>query len=164
MPGGGKTTVGKSLARRLDATFADVDREIELEHGCSVGDLFARDGEAAFRAVESATLMRLVNAGVGVIATGGGSVLRAENRALLREATTPIYLQATLAELWRRVRRNSRRPLLQVADPYARLEQLFVQRHPLYCEVARITVETGTPSVPAVVDRIVGELDRLQAT
>lgn len=163
MPGGGKSTVGRLLARRLGVPFEDVDEVIERRAGASVAALFQQAGEVAFRDRESGVLRELLSAGPMVVATGGGSVLRAENRALMRSATVPVYLHASLPELWRRVRRNSRRPLLQVADPRARLEDMLAERHPLYCEVAMLTVETGEPSMAAVVDDIVAKLQSIGA-
>ena len=159
MPGGGKSTVGKLLAQRLGVAFADSDVCIEHRAGCAIGTLFERDGEAAFRDLESDVLSELIHEGMGVIATGGGSILCPTNRALLRGRTVPIYLHATLDELWRRVRRNNRRPLLRVSDPRARLQALYDERHPLYTEVAAFRVETGRPPLSAVVDTIVMRLD-----
>lgn len=159
MPGGGKSTVGKLLAQRLGVSFADCDVVIEHRAGCAIGTLFEREGEAAFRDLEADVLSDLIERGTGVIATGGGSILRPANRALLRQRTLPVYLHATLDELWRRVRRNNRRPLLRVSDPRARLQALYDERHPMYTEVAAFQVETGRPPLSAVIDAIVTRLD-----
>ena len=126
----------------------------------SIPELFTRHGEDAFRAIESEVLKALIDAGPSVIATGGGTVLKPESRSLLMERTLPVYLEASLPELWRRLRRNGRRPLLQVPDPYARLTELYAVRHPLYREIAAITVTTGAPTVAQVVDAIVAEMNR----
>ena len=160
MPGGGKSSIGKLLAGRLAAKFFDVDVAIERSAGCTIASLFEREGEAAFRKREADALRDLVRDGPAVVSTGGGVVLSPANRELLRNDTVPVYLFAPPAELWRRVRKNSRRPLLQVADPYARLCELFEQRHPLYSEVATIIVETGRPPMHSVVDDIVAQLER----
>jgi shikimate kinase len=160
MPGGGKSSIGKLLARRLAADFADVDSAIERSAGYTIAKLFEREGEAAFRRREADALRDLVSGGAAVVSTGGGVVLSAVNRELLRSQTIPVYLFASPAELWRRVRKNSRRPLLQVDDPYARLCELFEQRHRLYSEVATIVVETGRPPMREVVDEIVAKLER----
>jgi shikimate kinase len=160
MPGGGKSSIGKLLARRLAANFVDVDAAIERSAGCTIARLFEREGEAAFRKREADALRDLVRGGPAVVSTGGGVVLSPANRELLRDDTVPVYLFAPPADLWRRIRKNSRRPLLQVADPYARLCELFEQRHSLYTEVATIVVETGRAPMQAVVDDIVVELER----
>ena len=160
MPGGGKSTVGRLLARRLGVPFADSDLAIEQRMGMSVGQVFEKHGEPFFRDLESDVLRTLVVTKPSVVATGGGSVMRAENRDLLRELTVPVYLQAHLSELWRRVRGNSRRPLLRGPSPYERLEQIYAERHPIYCELAAIVVVTGTPTVADVVETIVLALER----
>ena len=164
MPGGGKSTVGKLLARRLGVSFADSDDAIERRTGRTIGALFEREGEVAFRDIEADVLAELIRYGTGVIATGGGSILRPANRAMLRELTVPVYLHATLDELWRRVKRNNRRPLLRVSDPRARLQALYEERHPLYGEVAAFCVETGQPPLAAVVDAIVTRLETQRGT
>lgn len=161
MPGGGKTTVGRLLAKRLGWAFADVDQSIEDRSGCTVTEFFEQRGESAFRDFEADLLAELIGQGPSVVATGGGSILRADSRELLKSATVPVYLYAPLDQLWRRVGRNSRRPLLQVGDPFGRLQQLLVERHPLYCEVAQFTVETGPPSTASVVDSIVAQLQSI---
>lgn len=161
MPGGGKTTVGRLLAKRLGWAFADVDQSIEDRSGCTVTEFFEKRGESAFRDFEADLLAELIRQGPSVVATGGGSILRADSRELLKSATVPVYLYASLDQLWRRVGRNSRRPLLQVDDPIGRLQQLLVERDPLYCEVAQFTVETGPPSTASVVDSIVAQLQSI---
>ena len=160
MPGGGKSTVGRLLAERLGVEFADTDLAIERRMGMSVGQIFDTRGEAFFRDLESEVLDSLVRMNPSVVATGGGSVLRPENRDLLREHTVPVYLQTSLPELWRRVRGNSRRPLLRGPSPYERLEQIYAERHPIYSELASIVVITGKPTVAGVVDTIVSALQR----
>jgi shikimate kinase len=159
MPGGGKSTIGKLLAKRLALSFVDLDAAIERDAGCTIATIFDHEGEPAFRRREADALRRLVLAAPAVIATGGGAVLSPASRELLRSQTLPIYLFAPPAELWRRVgKNNSRRPLLQVTDPYARLRELFEQRHCLYCEVAAVTVETGRTYVPSAVEEILRQL------
>ncbi len=158
MPGGGKSTVGRHLARRLGWAFVDIDEAIEVRTGYTVTELFEQRGEPAFRDFEAGLLAELIQQRPSVVATGGGSILRAQSRELLKSTTVPVYLHASLDQLWRRVRRNSRRPLLQVGDPRGRLQQLLGERHALYCEVARFTVETGSPSMSSVVDSIVDML------
>jgi shikimate kinase len=159
MPGGGKSTVGRHLARRLGHRFVDTDAEIEQRIGCSIRTFFEQEGEGRFRDVEAMILQELVDAGHSVIATGGGIVLRDVNRAMLRERTICVYLRSTPEELFRRLRHDTKRPLLQVADPLARLRELFAKRDPLYRQAAQFVIETGRPSVPALVNMILMQLE-----
>ena len=159
MPGGGKSTVGRHLSRRLNVDFVDADQAVEQRIGCSIKQFFEREGEASFRDVESAVLDELATHSSGVIATGGGAVLREANRKVLRERTTVIYLRSTPEELFRRLRHDTKRPLLQVADPLARLRDLYSQRDPLYRETAHFIIETGRPSVPSLVNMILMQLE-----
>ncbi|HSV78185.1 MAG TPA: shikimate kinase [Ramlibacter sp.] len=159
MPGSGKTTVGRQLARRLGLPFFDSDHVIEDRLGCSIRDFFAREGEAAFRDVEAQVLAELALAGNAVLATGGGAVLREENRRALHEGGHVIYLRSSPEELHRRLRNDTQRPLLQVADPLARLRALYAERDPLYREAAHFHIETGRPSVPTLVNMILMQLE-----
>jgi len=159
MPGSGKTTVGRQLARRLGLPFFDSDHVIEDRLGCSIRDFFAREGEAAFRDVEAQVLAELARGGNAVLATGGGAVLREENRRALREGGQVIYLRSSPEELHRRLRHDTQRPLLQVADPLARLRALYAERDPLYREAAHFQIETGRPSVPTLVNMILMQLE-----
>jgi shikimate kinase len=159
MPGGGKSTVGRHLARRLDAPFLDTDAAIERRIGCAIRSFFEQQGEERFRELEAAALADVLADGDGVVATGGGIVLRASNRRLLRDRSTCIYLRSTPEELFRRLRHDTKRPLLQVADPLARLRQLFAERDPLYREAAHFIIDTGRPSVPTLVNMILMQLE-----
>lgn len=159
LPGGGKSTVGRQLARRLDRPFFDADQVIERELGESIRSFFEREGEARFRDIEERVIGELTGAGSGVLATGGGAVLRQANRQVLRERSIVVYLHSSPEELMRRLRRDTQRPLLQVADPLARLRELAATRDPLYRETAHFTVETGRPSVAALVNMIQMQLD-----
>lgn len=159
MPGSGKSTVGRHLARRLGLDFIDADHAIEARVGCSIREFFERDGEPRFREVEAALLDELTARPVGVIATGGGVALRPANRQLLRERTVVVYLRSSAHELFRRLRHDNRRPLLQVADPLARLRELHRERDPLYRETAQFVIETGRPSIPALVAMITSQLE-----
>jgi shikimate kinase len=159
MPGGGKSTVGRHLARRLARSFVDTDTVIERQIGCPIRTFFEQEGEERFRDIESAVLGELIQSASGVIATGGGIVLRDANREMLRAHTVCIYLRSTPEELFRRLRHDAKRPLLQVADPLARLRELFAKRDPLYRQAARFVLETGRPSVPALVNMILMQLE-----
>lgn len=164
LPGSGKSAIGKEVARRLQLPFVDSDRVIESRAGCTIASLFELEGEAAFRAREAQTLASLVGEGRAVIATGGGAVLRSGNRELLRTRTFCVFLDASHDLLWKRLRRDRRRPLLQVADPEARLRTLSAERDPLYRETAHVVVSTdGLPFarlVDEVVRRVAGENGR----
>ena len=159
MPGSGKSTVGRQLARRLGLPFFDSDHLIEQRLGCSIREYFAREGEAAFRDVEEQVLRELAQGPAAVVATGGGAVLRQANREALRAGGQVIYLRSSPEELYRRVRHDTQRPLLQVADPMARLRAMHAERDPLYREAAHFLIETGRPSVATLVNMIVMQLE-----
>jgi shikimate kinase len=160
LPGCGKSAIGKALAQRLSWPFIDSDKVIEGRAGCTIAALFAREGEAEFRRREAEVLASLVGAGRAVIATGGGAVLRGDNRNLLRTHTVSVYLRAPHDLLWKRLRRDRRRPLLQVADPEARLRELSAVREPLYRETAQIVVEVDGRTLEAVIEDIVHHITR----
>lgn len=160
MPGGGKTTVGRLLARHLGWRFVDSDAEIEQRLGCSIRDYFANHGEAAFRDVEAQVLAELLGGQTqAVLSTGGGIVLREANRSGLRTRSTAVYLHSTPDELYRRLRHDTQRPLLQVADPLAKLRELYVLRDKLYREAAHFVIETGRPSVNTLVNMVLMQLE-----
>lgn len=159
MPGSGKSTVGRQLARRLGLPFFDSDHLIEQRIGCSIREYFAREGEAAFRDVEEQVLADLARGPTAVVATGGGAVLREANRRQLRDAGRVIYLRSSPEELFRRLRHDTHRPLLQVADPHGKLRALYAERDPLYREAAHFQIETGRPSVPTLVNIILMQLE-----
>ena len=162
MPGGGKSTVGRQLARRLNFSFLDTDELIRQDVGCSIASFFETQGELRFREVESTILRRLLTSPGEkrrVIATGGGIVLRQDNRDLLRDQTVAVYLRANPDELFRRVRHDTRRPLLQVVDPLGRLRALFEERDPLYRSTSHFVIETGRPSVSTLVNLILMQLE-----
>ena len=127
--------------------------------GCSIRVYFEREGEAAFRNVEEEVIRELSQAEAGVLATGGGVVLRPINRERLRQAGHVIYLRSTPEEVFKRLRRDRQRPLLQVDDPLARLRSLYEERDPLYRETAHFVIETGLPSVRTLVNMIVQQLE-----
>ena len=159
LPGSGKTTVGRQLARRLHLPFVDSDHAIEERLGCSIREFFEREGEERFRDIESEVLDALVREHQGVLSTGGGSVLRPINRERLRAHGQVFYLRSSPEEVFRRLRHDQNRPLLQVIDPQARLRELFDKRDPLYRETAHYVVETGRPSVVGLVNMIVSQLE-----
>lgn len=159
LPGSGKSTVGRQLARRLRLPFIDSDHEIEQRLGCSIREYFELEGEARFRDLEASVVDELTQAPQGVLSTGGGVVLRPENRQHLHERTTVVYLNAIPEDLFRRLRHDQNRPLLQVTDPLQRLRDLHAQRAPLYRETAHFSIDTGRPSVSTLVNMIMMQLD-----
>ncbi len=159
LPGAGKTTVGKLLARRLGLAFVDSDQVIEERLGCPIRAFWEQQGEAAFRDIEEATLRELATQDGTVLATGGGSVLRAANRECLRASTRVVYLRSSPEQVLQRVRHNRNRPLLQVDDPLERLRTLHAQRDPLYRETAHLTVDCERPSLQTLVNVIVLQLE-----
>ncbi len=164
LPGSGKSTVGRQLARKLSASFMDSDHLIEQRLGCSIREYFEREGEQAFRDVEEAVLAEAVSMHAHsnistVLATGGGAVIRENNRRLLRGAGRVIYLRSSPEDLYKRLRHDRNRPLLQGVDPMQRLKDLYAQRDPLYRETAHFQVETGRPSVITLVNMIVMQLE-----
>lgn len=159
LPGSGKSSVGRQLARRLDLPFTDTDHLIEQRIGCSIRSFFEREGEPAFRDLEETVIDELMRTGRGVLATGGGAVLRQVNRERLRAGATVIYLRSTPEEVYRRVRHDTNRPLLQVNDPMERLRTLLAERDPLYRETAHFIIETGRPSIATLVSMILKQLE-----
>ena len=171
LPGSGKSTVGRQLARRLGLPFIDSDAEIEKRLGCSIREYFEREGEAKFRDVEEATIAELAQSPLqsaqpaqpilrtAVLSTGGGTVLRPTNRQRLRDSGTVVYLRSNPDELFKRLRNDRNRPLLQVGDPLQRMRDLFAERDPLYRETAHFAVETGRPSAAMLVNMIVMQLE-----
>jgi len=156
--GAGKTSVGRFLAKRLGKTFYDCDHEIEKRTGVKIPVIFEIEGEPGFRARESAVLRELTALEEIVLATGGGAVVNADNRHQLASNGTVVYLRASPSDLWQRTRNDRNRPLLQTADPRAKLEQLFAERDPLYREVAAVIVDTGNQSVRSLAHRLEQQL------
>lgn len=160
LPGSGKTTIGKLLARRLGVPFVDSDHVIEERLGCPIRVFWEQQGEEAFRDLEQAVIADLTGDGQArVLATGGGTVLREANRDALRAHTHVVYLRTSPDQIYQRVRHDRKRPLLQVDDPMARLRALHTQRDPLYKLAAHVTVDTGRPTMQMLVSVIVAQLE-----
>ena len=159
LPGSGKSTVGRQLSRRFNLLFVDSDARIEQRLGCSIREFFEREGEDRFREVEADEINELTQGPDCVLSTGGGSVLRAENRQRLRERCRVVYLRSSPDEVYRRLRHDRNRPLLQVADPLTKLRDLYAERDPLYRETAHFVIETGRPSVAMLVNMIAMQLE-----
>jgi shikimate kinase len=139
--GSGKTTIGRQLARYLTRPFLDSDHEIEAHTGVSISTIFEIEGEAGFRRREAQVIGELAQEASIVLATGGGAVLDAENRRILRKSGWVVYLNVPPDILAGRTRDDRNRPLLQVEDPLARLESLYAARDPLYRETAHFVVD-----------------------
>ena len=149
---------GRLLARRLKRAFYDTDHEVERRCGVKIPVIFEIEGEAGFRAREGAVLAELTAMRDIVLATGGGAVLAEENRRLLAARGTVVYLHASSAALYERVRQDRNRPLLATADPAARLQELYAVRDPLYREVADLVVETGRQSVQSLARELLARI------
>jgi shikimate kinase len=161
MMGAGKTTVGKLLAQHFGKTFVDSDEEIQQRTGVTIPHIFDVEGEAGFRQREAGVIQDLVKRDNLVLATGGGAVLSEQSRAALRENGIVVYLNSTVADLWQRTRHDRNRPLLQTADPRAKLKELYEFRDPLYTQVADLIMPTGKQSVHSLVLQLQRELENL---
>ena len=159
LPGSGKSTIGRQLGRRLGLPSIDSDHVVEERLGCSIREFFEREGEARFREIEAQVIDELTAGPDSIVSTGGGSVLRVDNRLHLHERGKVVYLHSSPEEVFRRVRHDKSRPLLQVGDPMGRLRELYRVRDPLYRDAAHFVVETGRPSVVALVNTIVMQLE-----
>jgi len=160
MPGAGKTTVGRHLARRMQRSFVDADHEIEARTGVRIPLIFDIEGELGFRDRESRVIAELANESNLVVATGGGAVLRSENRAALKQGGTVVYLHVAPRLLFERTRLDPNRPLLQVADPMKKIEELFAERDPLYREVADIVINSMGGSINYLIKHVERELQK----
>lgn len=164
MMGSGKSTVGRRLAARLGRRFIDADRVLEERCGVPIATIFDLEGEEGFRRRETAVLDELTQLPAVVLATGGGVVTRDENRRMLAERGLVVFLQASLADLWQRLRRDRVRPLLQTDNPRERLAALLAAREPLYLEIADITAVSARQPVDELVADIIARLpDELRA-
>lgn len=158
MMGAGKTAVGRALAARLGAPFLDSDQEIEAAANMSVQEIFVRDGEPFFRRKESQVIERLLSEVRGVLSTGGGAFLAAENRRMISDKGVSLWLNAPVDVLWNRVRHKETRPLLRTEDPRATLQALYEARVPSY-SLADLEVRSdGEASIDRMVDRVIGVL------
>ncbi len=158
MMGVGKSSIGRRLGARLGIPFVDADAEIEAAAGMSIADIFARHGEADFRSGEARVIARLLENGPQVLATGGGAVMNADTRALIKTKGVSIWLNAEFDVLMRRIsKRKHDRPMLQTADPAATLRELLAVRQPVYAQ-ADITVQSREVPHEAIVTEIMAAL------
>lgn len=162
--GAGKTTVGRQLAKRLARPFFDSDHEIVERTGVPIPTIFEIEGEDGFRRREVQTIHELTEADNIVMATGGGVVINPENRRRLHDTGWVVYLDVPPALLYERTRHDRNRPLLQVPNPLARLEELHAARDPLYREVAHIVVDGAHLVASGTVLYLLREFNRLCKT
>lgn len=160
--GAGKTSVGKVLAKRLQKSFLDADHVLVERTGVKIPVIFEVEGEAGFRARESAIIAELSERQDIVLATGGGAVLNLANREALRRTGTVIYLRAAPEELWRRTKHDKNRPLLQKGDPLGTLQRLYQERDPLYRECAHLIVDTGSQSIARLTTSLEYDLNQFK--
>lgn len=156
--GAGKSTIGRLLARELDYCFFDSDRLIEERTGANIPWIFDVEGEEGFRLRETHMLEELTQLERVVVATGGGAVMREENRALLQEQALVIYLKTSVRQQFERTRRDRNRPLLQQKDPRGVLENLFRTRDPIYQSLADIVMTTDRKSPRLVVRQLMNRM------
>ncbi len=156
--GAGKSTIGRQLSKQLGMPFHDSDHEIEARTGVDIPLIFELEGESGFRKRESAIIDELTQLPNIILATGGGAILDLENRQHLGTRGKTIYLSASVNQQLRRTRKDRNRPLLQTADPRAKLEELMEVRDPLYREIATLIIDTDGKRVRDVVRIIMQKL------
>ena len=162
--GSGKSAVGRHLARLLRFSFHDSDADIEARTGVDIAFIFEKEGEAGFRQRERESIERLTVLDGVVVATGGGAVILAENRRVLADRGTVVYLETSIAQQMERTRHGRHRPLLNDTDPKLKLGELMHQRAALYAEIADLTVSTDGRRVQLVAEEIYRELERAQSS
>jgi shikimate kinase len=155
--GAGKTTIGRQLAKSLTVPFYDSDKAIEESTGVDIPTIFEFEGEEGFRDREQKMIQQLTKLDGIVLATGGGVILREENRRLLKENGFIVYLQCSVDRILERTRRDTQRPLLKTDNPKERIEKLFAEREHLYLSSADFIVDTGIMQSKAVVNHILEE-------
>lgn len=155
--GAGKTTIGRQLAKSLSLPFYDSDKAIEESTGVDIPTIFEFEGEEGFRDREQRMIQQLTQLKGIVLATGGGAILREENRILLKENGFIVYLQCSIERILERTRRDTQRPLLKTENPRERIESLFAQREHLYLACADFIIDTGIMQSKVVVNHILEE-------
>ena len=161
--GSGKSAVGRHLARLLRYAFHDSDADIEAKTGVDIAFIFEKEGEAGFRLREKETIDRLTQLNGIVLATGGGAVIDADNRRVLAERGTVVYLETSVDQQLERTRHGRHRPLLKDTDPQEKLRELMLRRAALYKEIADLTVSTNGRRVQVVAEEIYQGLRRARS-
>jgi len=159
MPGSGKTTIGRGLARTLTLPFVDLDQQIEERCGVKIPIIFEIEGEQGFRKRETQVLEEVTGQPNIVLATGGGAVLAEANRRLLAQRGLVVYLRASIDELYRRTSRDRNRPLLATPNPKAKIKELMKARGALYEEIADLVIDTGAIGITTVVQQLVDKIE-----
>jgi shikimate kinase len=157
MMGSGKSSIGRRLALRLGIPFRDADAEIERAAGMSIPDIFSIRGEAEFRSGEARVILRLLENGPQVLATGGGAFMNSDTRAAIASKGISVWLNAEFDVLMRRIRRRHDRPLLKTGDPAETVRKLIQERYPIYA-LADLTIESRDVPHEKIVDEIVSLL------
>jgi shikimate kinase len=155
--GAGKSSIGRRLASRIGLAFVDADTEIEKAAGMTIPEIFAKHGEAYFRAGEVRVVSRILDGGPQVLATGGGAYMNPETRANIRARGISVWLNAELDVLLKRVKRRADRPLLKSGDPEGVLRKLIAERYPVYAE-ADLTVMSREATHDEIVDEVLAVL------
>ena len=156
--GSGKSTIGNIMAKKLNREFQDSDHFIEKRTGVDIARIFDVEGETGFRDRETLALKTLLSQNNQVIATGGGSIMREENQALLRSKGYIVFLDTSVNQQLQRLRRDKKRPLLQTENPRQQLESLFETRHPIYLDLADLAVKTDRKLARKLASDIIGQL------
>ena len=157
MMGAGKSSVGRRLASRLGLTFVDADTEIESAAGMSIAEIFAAHGEGYFRSGEARVIARLLEGGPQVMATGGGSIMNPDTRALIGAKGVSVWLDADYEVLLRRVKRRTDRPMLKTVDPAETLRRLLDERKPVYA-LADVTLRSRDAPHETIVNEAIAAL------
>ena len=158
--GSGKSAIGRSIAKRLGFQFLDSDQIVVQRAGRPIVDIFAEEGEEAFRNYETQALESLQHHKRCVVATGGGAVLREHNRELLRELGFVVCLTASEDAIFERVSRTNKRPLLRTENPRETLHKLLEARQPAYTAAAQLTLDTTELTQPQAAEVIIAEARR----
>ena len=158
--GCGKSSVGRRIAANTGRRFVDTDELVSSKEGRSISKIFAEQGEAHFRELETGALAGLSEKSGIVLATGGGIILSEENRATLKRLGPVVWLDANPDILFERVSRNKKRPLLQTANPRETVHRLLQDRHHLYESAAQFTLDTSTLAHDATADALIAEARR----
>lgn len=162
--GCGKTSVGIKLSYRLKRTFLDTDKQIERRQGRSISEIFATDGEPAFRQMETDCLKELIaddGSSMQIFSTGGGTPVKEENRRLLKQLGLVIYLKVSPDVVYERLKTDTTRPLLQTENPRARIEELLMARKDAYESAADVIIEVDDKSLEEIVGEIADLVENL---